>query len=97
MGLEFSSFEVERHPSCNYDTVRVYDGTYHGNDDNLLAKLCGSDIPADLRSTRNKMTVIFVSDDRSQREGFQAHFRTLYQDEGTEEAFQQSKSICGGL
>ncbi|XP_068604308.1 cubilin [Brachionichthys hirsutus] len=74
VNLTFTSFELESHPACRYDYVKVYDG------DNLhfplVGTFCGNFIPSYFVSSGNMLTVHFVTDSSVQRRGFNATFRT---------------------
>ncbi|CAK1545983.1 unnamed protein product [Leptosia nina] len=72
VALRFHSFEVENHDTCNYDKVKVRDGD--SNDSPLIGMFCGHKIPPDIRSTSNKLLVIFESDSSVQKAGFSATF-----------------------
>ena len=66
--LQFFNFDLEPDSGCSYDYVKVLDtdGTTQ------LAKLCGDSIPSPIKSSGNKLTVIFHSDHSVQKKGFQA-------------------------
>jgi len=66
--LIFSSFDVEDEPNCGYDYVKVLDS----DGSTELAKLCGSSLPTTIKSTGNKMTVIFFTDGSVVKTGFEA-------------------------
>ncbi|XP_070545496.1 tolloid-like protein 1 isoform X2 [Ptychodera flava] len=72
VGISFLSFEIERHDSCIYDYLEVRDG--HDDDSKLIGRYCGYNIPTDIQSTNNKMTVKFVSDGSVNKGGFSAQF-----------------------
>ncbi|XP_072939478.1 tolloid-like protein 1 [Epargyreus clarus] len=72
VALRFHSFEVENHDTCNYDKVQVRDGD--AMDSPLIGMFCGHKIPPDIRSTSNKLLVIFESDSSVQKAGFSATF-----------------------
>ncbi|KPJ02950.1 Tolloid-like protein 1 [Papilio xuthus] len=72
VALRFHSFEVENHDTCNYDKVKVRDGD--SMDSPLIGMFCGHKIPPDIRSTSNKLLVIFESDSSVQKAGFSATF-----------------------
>ena len=54
--MVYFSFQVE----TDYDYLRMYDG--NSSDANLLAKLTGYDIPANISSCGNQMHLVFTSD-----------------------------------
>ncbi|XP_053569959.1 cubilin [Bombina bombina] len=70
--LEFTDFDIEFHSSCSYDTVSVYDGP--DSDSQLLAVLCGQQLPSAITSTQNTMFVRLRSDSSKQHKGFSARF-----------------------
>lgn len=72
VALKFQSFEIENHDNCVYDYVEVRDG--HDADSPLIGVYCGYKIPADIKSTGNKLLVKFVSDGSVQKAGFSATF-----------------------
>ncbi|XP_038060664.1 bone morphogenetic protein 1 homolog isoform X1 [Patiria miniata] len=72
VGLNFQSFEVERHDNCIYDYVEVRDG--HEDDSPLIGKYCGYLMPEDIKSSSNKLRVKFVSDGTVNKGGFSADF-----------------------
>lgn len=72
VALKFHSFEVENHDTCSYDKVQVRDGD--SMDSPLIGIFCGHKIPPDIRSTSNKLLVIFESDSSVQKAGFSATF-----------------------
>jgi hypothetical protein len=57
------------------DELRVYDGPNMSSP--LVATLDGVDLPQPIRSSRGSMTVVFTSDEMSQREGFVATVRSM--------------------
>jgi hypothetical protein len=66
--LTFTSFDLEDNPNCEYDYVKVVDS----DGTTKLAKLCGSFIPSIIKSSGNKLTVVFYSDDSVTKKGFLA-------------------------
>ncbi|XP_033117677.1 tolloid-like protein 1 isoform X1 [Anneissia japonica] len=72
VGLRFQSFEVERHDNCIYDYVEVYDG--HDETAESIGLYCGYSIPNDIKSTSNKLMVIFKSDGSVNKAGFSAMY-----------------------
>ena len=59
---------MEPDATCRYDYVKVLDtdGT------SILARLCGDSLPSQIRSSGNRMTVIFLSDHSVNKKGFKA-------------------------
>ncbi|XP_064618038.1 tolloid-like protein 1 isoform X2 [Liolophura sinensis] len=76
VALKFQSSEIENHDDCVYDYIEVRDG--HDEDSPVLGRFCGYKVPGDLKSTKNKMTVKFVSDGSVQKSGFSASFIKEY-------------------
>jgi len=73
--LQFTSFDVEDGgASCSYDYVAVYDGATTAAP--LIAKLCGSTIPAPLHSHTNVLTVRWVTDSSVTDAGWTAAYLT---------------------
>ncbi|XP_044150585.1 LOW QUALITY PROTEIN: cubilin [Bufo gargarizans] len=71
--LNFTDFDIEYHSEiCNTDSVKVYDG--ENSNAELLATLCGSQIPSAITSTQNTMFVRLRSDSSDRRRGFSAQF-----------------------
>lgn len=70
--LEFQDFDVEMHPSCNYDKVLVYDGGESNN--TLLGSFCGYNTPSPVYAIRGKILVKFISDTFVTARGFNATF-----------------------
>ena len=71
--LTFTSFDLESAPDCGYDYVKVLDsdGTTE------LGKLCGSSLPSMIKSSGNKLTVVFYSDHSINKKGFLATWSKL--------------------
>ncbi|NWR74432.1 CUBN protein, partial [Centropus unirufus] len=70
--LNFTDFDIENHHSCNYDNVAVFDGP--SDEAPLLRKLCGTQHPPPITSSKNVMYVRLRSDTSIQHKGFSAHF-----------------------
>ena len=73
--LFFSRFEVERSLNCAYDYVTVFNGPSKSHPE--LGKYCGAFLPADVKSTSNRMLIMFHSDGSTQRSGFFALFQSV--------------------
>merc|ERR1712002_235768 len=71
--ITFTDFEIENHPNCGWDWVKVVDGD--GTD--LLRKSCGSGIPDPMTSKTNRITVEFHSDFSITRRGFKAELNAV--------------------
>ena len=72
--LNILPFQLEPHSNCNYDKVEIYDGA----DVNArkFGPFCGTDSPADLTSSGNKLYVKFKSDGSHTYKGFAAGYNT---------------------
>ncbi|XP_040449627.1 cubilin isoform X3 [Falco naumanni] len=77
INLTFTSFvlEAQSAKTCRYDYVKLYDGD--NENANLAGTFCGSAVPAPFISTRNSLTVKFVTDNSVEREGFNATYTTV--------------------
>ncbi|KAJ6643392.1 Cubilin like [Pseudolycoriella hygida] len=74
LSLSFDDFDTEA--NCQYDSVKIYDG-FEKKDNNLLANLCGNEIPKTIYNTSdNKMLVVMQTDDSTESKGFSAKFKT---------------------
>ncbi|XP_010191643.1 PREDICTED: cubilin-like, partial [Mesitornis unicolor] len=84
INLTFTSLvlEAQSAQTCRYDYVKLYDGA--NENANLVGSFCGSTVPAPFLSTRNSLTVEFVTDNSVQREGFNATYTTV-------------DRLCGGI
>ncbi|XP_071808298.1 bone morphogenetic protein 1 homolog [Asterias amurensis] len=91
VGLNFQSFEVERHDNCIYDYVEVRDG--HDDESPLIGKYCGYILPEDIKSSSNKLRVKFVSDGTVNKGGFSAAF-FKEDDECSSESSGGCEQIC---
>ncbi|NXG41986.1 CUBN protein, partial [Psilopogon haemacephalus] len=73
VALKFNSFQLEVSPSCYKDWVAVYDGSdTHAP---LLGKFCGSQLPPNVRSSSNKLFLLFTTDFFGADRGWKASFR----------------------
>lgn len=73
--LSFSTFEIETHPSCRFDSVMLYDGTEAGGAE--IGKFCGSTIPPVTVSSGNVLSIVFSSDYSFSYEGFLANYNFI--------------------
>ncbi|XP_068942361.1 cubilin [Petaurus breviceps papuanus] len=76
--LTFEDFHLESHPNCSLDYLDVYDGLT--TDANLLAKLCGNEIPPLIRSSGDSLFIKLRTDEHQQGGGFLAQYRQTCQD-----------------
>lgn len=72
--LTFHHFDLEYHDSCEYDSLKVYNGVSE-DQGNLLGKFCGTSVPPSFKSSWNVMTVIFHSDKHVASQGFSAVYQ----------------------
>uniref|UniRef100_A0A8C0FEB1 Cubilin n=1 Tax=Bubo bubo TaxID=30461 RepID=A0A8C0FEB1_BUBBB len=68
--LNFTDFDIENHHSCNYDNV--FDGS--SSEAPLLRKLCGTQHPPPITSSKNLMYIRLHSNTTTQHRGFSARF-----------------------
>uniref|UniRef100_A0A8C8BEW9 Cubilin n=1 Tax=Otus sunia TaxID=257818 RepID=A0A8C8BEW9_9STRI len=68
--LNFTDFDIENHHSCNYDNV--FDGP--SSEAPLLRKLCGTQHPPPITSSKNLMYIRLLSNTTTQHRGFSARF-----------------------
>ncbi|KAM4028087.1 cubilin isoform 1-T1 [Anomaloglossus baeobatrachus] len=82
--LTFSSFVLEAHflGTCRYDFVKIFDGA--STNSRLQGTFCGSAVPAQFVSSRNLLTVWFLSDMTVELAGFNATYIT-------------TDLLCGGV
>ncbi|XP_030056813.1 ovochymase-2 isoform X2 [Microcaecilia unicolor] len=69
--LTFEDFELELSENCSYDYVAAYDDL---EQEEQIAKTCGSAVPAPILSSSSMMQIIFHSDNSDTYRGFQASF-----------------------
>merc|ERR1719402_583955 len=71
--LTFTDFDIEKHPTCEWDWVIVEDG----DGTILLDKSCGTEIPPPITSRTNRIAVHFHSDSWGNRKGFRAEITAV--------------------
>uniref|UniRef100_A0A8C1I6Q0 Cubilin (intrinsic factor-cobalamin receptor) n=1 Tax=Cyprinus carpio TaxID=7962 RepID=A0A8C1I6Q0_CYPCA len=69
ISLFFTSFDVENHPSCNFDYLEVRNGSTATSP--LLGKYCGSTLPNPVFPGSNQLFLYFKSDFTTSRNGFE--------------------------
>ena len=69
--VDFESFDVEYHPKCLYDSVKIYNGN-EALSATLNKTLCGQTIPYQYISSGSSLVLKFVTDHVVQKKGFQA-------------------------
>ncbi|XP_078364332.1 uncharacterized protein LOC144648698 isoform X1 [Oculina patagonica] len=73
--IYFTTFDVEDHAQCSYDSVNIFDG--QNNNASLLLKSCGSNLPPPVYSSGRYIYMQFTSDSIVSGKGFVAHYRAL--------------------
>ena len=73
IGMWFTDFNLEDHPSCSWDWVQVVDG----DGTVLLDKSCGETRPDRITSRTNRLTVKFHSDSSENFPGFRAEYERV--------------------
>ncbi|XP_078077349.1 inactive serine protease PAMR1 isoform X3 [Mustelus asterias] len=73
--LRFSMLSLEFDYMCQYDYVEVRDGD--NIDSRVIGKFCGNERPPPIRTTRNSLHVLFVSDGYKSFDGFFATFEEV--------------------
>ncbi|CAK8680217.1 unnamed protein product [Clavelina lepadiformis] len=66
--ITFLNFQLESHISCNYDSLKITDGSDGGNQS--LGPLCGSALPEHRSFFTNSLTITFTSDFSVSFKGF---------------------------
>jgi PKD repeat protein len=72
ISIEFTEFNVEDDPTCDYDYLRIYDGP--GTTYPLLGEYCGTDSPGTVNATNESgaLTFFFHSDGNVTAQGWEA-------------------------
>ncbi|XP_067869413.1 cubilin isoform X2 [Heterodontus francisci] len=70
--LQFEQFHLDSSTGCNYDYLAVYNG--NNINSQLLAKLCGNQMPAPIISSRNNMYIKLRTDSSVTAGGFFAKY-----------------------
>ncbi|KAH9514855.1 Dorsal-ventral patterning tolloid-like protein 1 [Bulinus truncatus] len=70
--LTFEYLDLEFDDNCTNDFVEVRNG--HGRSAVSLGRYCGNEHPNEIRSTGNKMSVVFISDSDINKTGFSVRF-----------------------
>uniref|UniRef100_A0A182INM1 Uncharacterized protein n=1 Tax=Anopheles atroparvus TaxID=41427 RepID=A0A182INM1_ANOAO len=70
--LTWNSFELELSANCVYDYVQVFDNSSMA--DSLVGRYCGSEKPPAITSSGNMLTIRFVTDSSSSKDGFAVAF-----------------------
>ncbi|XP_078371390.1 tolloid-like protein 2 [Oculina patagonica] len=78
--LYFTTFDVEYHAQCSYDSVRIFDGI--NKSAFQLSKRCGRNLPPPVYSSGRYIYMQFTSDGYFSGKGFVAHYRALNRSSG---------------
>merc|ERR1712203_536458 len=70
--LDFTTFDIEPHTNCNYDSLMIVDqdGT------TLLEKSCGNTLPARITSRTNQVHLTFKTDHSVTKNGWVLNVRS---------------------
>ncbi|XP_029345465.1 cubilin isoform X2 [Acyrthosiphon pisum] len=71
--LNWVSFSLDDHLTCNNDYVDVYDNSIQGNA-SKIAKYCGSKVPPVLTSLGNRLTIVYKTDHLGALDGFMLNY-----------------------
>ncbi|XP_072507728.1 cubilin [Notamacropus eugenii] len=73
IALKFNDFNVTLSTFCSQDYLAVYDGPNTSTP--LLGQFCGSQLPADIKSTSNNLFLVFKTDFFETAKGWKLSFR----------------------
>ncbi|MGE0089988.1 MAG: C25 family cysteine peptidase, partial [Bacteroidales bacterium] len=75
--VEFLSFEIESHSTCDYDYLTIYDGLT--TTDPIIGKYCGTNSPGKIIATNpnGALTFVFHSDDYETKKGWKAMISSI--------------------
>ena len=76
--LDFLHFDLESHMSCDYDSVKIYDGnSTKATQIGRTYGYCGKRAPPimTIASTGNSLLIVFVSNGANTKSGFNATYR----------------------
>ena len=71
--LEFAAFDVESHPFCRFDHLKIRDG----DGTTLMGKTCGSSLPAKITSRSNILHLDFKTNGKGKRNGWSVNWRAV--------------------
>ncbi|XP_034025114.1 cubilin [Thalassophryne amazonica] len=80
--LTFSTFNLEHHSTCGWDSVTIFNGGSPGSP--IIGQYCGTTSPGTIQSGSNKLAVVFLADHSVSRGGFLA-------------SWSADSSGCGGV
>ncbi|XP_069007315.1 cubilin [Embiotoca jacksoni] len=80
--LTFSSFNLEPHSTCGWDSVTIFNGASPGSP--VIGHYCGTTSPGTIQSGSNKLAVVFLADHSVSKTGFIA-------------SWSADSSGCGGV
>ncbi|XP_039611113.1 tumor necrosis factor-inducible gene 6 protein [Polypterus senegalus] len=90
--LRFLDFDVEDDMACLADYLEVFDS--YDDINGFVGRFCGDELPEDILSTGNVMTLKFLSDSSVTAGGFQLEYTTM---DGSSLANHTDTSTPGGL
>ena len=70
--LNSFSVSIERHAKCQYDYLKIYDGS--SSNDDMLAFLCGSQSKGRILSSGKELFLHFHSDSSENANGFKIYY-----------------------
>ncbi|NWZ17727.1 TSG6 protein, partial [Agelaius phoeniceus] len=88
--LQFLEFDVEDDTACLADFLEVYDS--YDDVNGFVGRFCGDELPDDIISTGNVMTLKFLTDASVTAGGFQIRYSTLDTPAPAKNASAQGKS-----
>lgn len=71
--VSYTNFQLEWERNCRWDSLTVYAGE-HTDESGFLGRFCGSDLPSNLTSSGNMITLVFVSDRVVSLRGFRLKY-----------------------
>ncbi|XP_064612183.1 uncharacterized protein LOC135476179 isoform X2 [Liolophura sinensis] len=86
--ISYTNFQLEWERNCRWDSLTAHAGE-NTNRSSLLGRFCGSDLPSNITSSGNVITLVFVSDRVVSRRGFRLEYDIL--------RAKQSAPACGFL
>ncbi|KAL3836256.1 hypothetical protein ACJMK2_021695 [Sinanodonta woodiana] len=66
--IDFHELNMERHPSCNYDYLELFNGPYASSPS--IGRMCGDSLPASFTSQSNAVRINFFTDTSMSARGF---------------------------
>ncbi|KAL8614040.1 hypothetical protein ACOMHN_023275 [Nucella lapillus] len=90
--LMFTAFDVEFHPICSYDKLKIWEKQPEAG--TLLRELCGTSLPGNVSSYEN-LVIDFRSDHIGRRSGFRAVYQMIYSERPTPDPCLEGRGQCG--